>query len=67
MKTNSKYEEKILTELRDIPPSSLPKVLKLIHLVKEEFLAAEGEGNQKSIQEGKQILLALGKGLGEML
>ena len=65
MKTDSKYEEKILAELRDVPPSELPKVLRLIHLLKEEFLTAEGGPDEESYQEGKKILLDLGKGLGE--
>jgi hypothetical protein len=65
VKTGAKCEEKILAELRDVPPSELPKVLRLIHLLKEEFLSAEGGPDEQSYQEGKKILLDLGKGLGE--
>lgn len=65
MKTDAKYEEKILAELREVPLSELPKVLRLVHLLKEEFLTAEGGPDEESYQEGKKILLDLGKGLGK--
>ena len=33
------YEQQILDELRDVPLPQFPKVIHLLHLIKEEFLA----------------------------
>jgi hypothetical protein len=38
------YEQNLLDELRDLPESELPKLLKLIHFLKEEILAIEKGG-----------------------
>lgn len=64
MRERSKYEEDIIKEIRDIPSESLSKVLKMIHFLKEEILI-EDETKKVSYDEGKQILLSLGEGLGE--
>ena len=32
------YEQKVLNELRDVPLAQFPKVLHLLHVIKEEFL-----------------------------
>ena len=64
MTERSKYEEDIIKEIRDIPSASLARVLKMIHFLKEEILI-EQEPKKVSYDEGKQILLSLGEGLGE--
>ena len=35
------YEEKILYEVRTLPEEALPKVLKLLSLIKDEFVVQE--------------------------
>lgn len=64
MKANSEYE-KILAELKNIPPARLTKVLKLIRLVREEFIDIEEGANEKGLQRGREVLLSLAEGLGE--
>jgi predicted methyltransferase len=64
MRERSEYEEEIIKELKDIPSASLPKVLKMIHFLKEEILI-ERKAKKALHDEGKQILLSLGEGLGE--
>ena len=64
MRERLRYEEDIISEIRDIPSASLPRVLKMIHFLKEEILI-EQENKKVSYDEGKQILLSLGEGLGE--
>ncbi len=32
------YEQEVLNELRDVPLAQFPKVLHLLHVIKEEFL-----------------------------
>ncbi len=39
--TKASYEEYILNEIRKLPEESLPKVAKLISLIKEEFITPE--------------------------
>jgi len=41
MSNASHYEEQILKELRSLPAEALPKVLRLLALVREEFLMQE--------------------------
>lgn len=36
--SRSDYEKNVLKEIRDLPESELPKVLKMIHFFKEEIL-----------------------------
>ena len=38
METISKYEKHILDDIRELPPSILPKISKLIHFLKDEIL-----------------------------
>jgi len=64
MRERSKYEENIIKEIRDIPSASLSKVLKMVHFLKEEILI-EKKKKKVSHEQGKQILLSLGEGLGE--
>lgn len=43
MATNSRteYEQHLLNEIRDLPESEIPKILKLIHFFKDEILEIE--------------------------
>ena len=46
MITRTDYEQYVLKEIRDLPESDLPKVLKMIHFLKEEIFqidSAKGE------------------------
>lgn len=47
--SRDQYEEFLLKEIRDIPESDLPKLLKLIHFLKENILGA-GEKPDSDIQ-----------------
>ncbi len=42
------YEEKILAEVRALPEDALPKVLKLLFVIKDEFLTQENEPEHTS-------------------
>ncbi|MDY6854422.1 MAG: hypothetical protein SWO11_06905 [Thermodesulfobacteriota bacterium] len=64
MRERSKYEEDIIKEIRDIPSTSLSRVLKMIHFLKEEILI-EQKIKEVPSNETKEILLSLGEGLGE--
>ncbi len=45
MNTRSDYEQYVLKEIKDLPESDLPKVLKMIHFLKEEILQVDrGKG-----------------------
>ena len=39
MISRAMYEQQILDELQDVPLPQFPKVIHLLHLIKEEFLA----------------------------
>jgi hypothetical protein len=39
--TRSDYEKSILREISDLPESELPKILKMVHFLKEEILQIE--------------------------
>jgi CDP-glycerol glycerophosphotransferase (TagB/SpsB family) len=39
--TRSDYEQSILREISDLPESELPKILKMLHSLKEEILQIE--------------------------
>jgi len=57
----SHYEEQILKELRSLPEEALPKVLRLLALVREEFLTQEKpkkETRAKTSHERTRQLLA---------
>lgn len=47
----SQYEEQILRELRTLPEESLPKVLRLLALVRTEFLTQQEPELQRVAQE----------------
>ena len=36
--TRTDYEQYLLREIKDLPESDLPKILKMIHFLKEEIL-----------------------------
>jgi len=60
------YEEQILKEIKALPEEALPKVLRLITLVREEFFAQERQEPQKApleptSHEKTQQLLAASK------
>ena len=64
--TNARqYEEQILKEIRALPEDALPKVLRLITLVRQEFLTAREpplETYEKISHEKTRQLLASSKG-----
>jgi len=48
--TRKDYEKDVLQEIRDLPESELPKVLKMIHFLKEEILQVENaKGNDLNL------------------
>lgn len=48
--TRNDYEKCILREISDLPESELPKVLKMVHFLKEEILQTEsGKGEDLAI------------------
>jgi len=51
MANASQYEEQILKELRTLPEEALPKVLRLLALVRAEFLTQEKPVPQRETQE----------------
>jgi len=40
--SRNQYEKNLLKEIEDLPESELPKILKIIHFLKEEILQTEG-------------------------
>ena len=46
------YEEKILSEVRALPEGALPKVLKLLFIIKDEFIIQENESERISDAAG---------------
>ena len=42
MSTRTDYEQYVLKEIRDLPESDLPKVLKMIRFLKEEIFQIKG-------------------------
>jgi hypothetical protein len=40
-RTRTDYEQHLLKEIKDLPESELPKVLKIIHFLKEEIFQLE--------------------------
>ncbi len=49
METGSRYEKKILDDLRGLPPSILPKIAKLIHFLKDEILTESTEHKLRKV------------------
>ena len=45
------YTEQILKELQALPEEALPKVLRLLRLVREEFLTHETQGVPQEVRE----------------
>ncbi len=41
IRTRTDYEQYLLKEIRDLPESELPKVIKMIHFLKEEIFQIE--------------------------
>jgi hypothetical protein len=65
MVNTRQYEEQILKEIRALPEDALPKVLRLITLVRQEFLTARKpplETYEKISHERTRQLLASSKG-----
>lgn len=57
MDTGSKYEKKILDDIRELPPSILPKMSKLIHFLKDEILT---ESKKYELKKEKSFILLEG-------
>ena len=53
MAHTAQYTEQILQELRALPAEALPKVLRLLRLVREEFLTHERPGLPQEAQAPK--------------
>ena len=51
MANSGQYEEQIFKELRALPKEALPKILRIIALVREEFLTKEKQELQKGVRE----------------
>ena len=47
-RTRNDYEQNVLKEIRALPESELPKVLKMIHFLKEEILQVDIAGSEDS-------------------
>jgi hypothetical protein len=65
MSNTGHYEEQILKELRSLPEGALPKVLRLLALVREEFLMQEKpqqEPRTETSHERTRQLLATSPG-----
>ena len=45
-RTRAGYEQRLLKEIQDFPESELPKMLKLIHFLKEEIFGVEKRKEQ---------------------
>lgn len=67
MKSVRKYEKRILEEIRALPEEALPKILRLIAFVREEFSlpskqAAQPKAGSKTSHERTRQLLGTSKG-----
>jgi len=55
----SKYKEKIIKEIDDIPEEMIPKIYKLVHLLTKEFIDKKKHtgkrGSLKGIWKGSNI------------
>ena len=61
MRKQVEYEKRILREIRSLPEEALPKVLRLLSLIKEEFVAegpSVGLPDEKMDHEKTRALLA---------
>ena len=65
MVNTSKYEERILREIKALPEEMLPKVARLISLIREEFISEEifdAESDDKINHKRTRLLLSTSKG-----
>ncbi len=51
MKSNIAYEKKIIEELQDIPDEDIPKILEIIHYLKEGILSDKKRKKSKKIRD----------------
>jgi hypothetical protein len=56
------YEEQILKEIRALPEDALPKVLRLITLVRQEFLTAREPSLERTRPQGGSLGARAGGG-----
>ena len=65
MENTSRYEERIFREIKALPEEVLPKVARLISVIREEFIAEElfeVETDEKISHERTRSLLSTSKG-----
>lgn len=55
MEAGSKYEKHILDDIRELPPSVLPKVSKLIHFFKNEILIESKNFKSKKVNHFRML------------
>jgi phosphoheptose isomerase len=53
MKTKETYKDRISTEIRDLSESEIEKIIKIIHLLKTEFLGGKKEVSIKNFKKAK--------------
>jgi len=53
MKLKETYKEKISTEIKDLSESEIEKVMKMIHLLKTEFLGEKKKASIESFRRAK--------------
>jgi hypothetical protein len=65
MANTSKYKERIFKEIKALPEEALPKVARLISLIREEFITEEpflAETDDKTNHKRTRSLLSTSKG-----
>ncbi len=65
MNTYTEYEKRILHEIKEMPPEALPKIMRLILLVKEEFILKDNSyssDDENIFHEKTRRLLSSSKG-----
>ena len=65
MINKSQYEKRILSEIRSLPEESLPKIARLLSLIREEFVTPESKfplGEEDISHEKTRNLLLTSKG-----
>ena len=61
----SQYEKRILGEIRSLPEEALPKIARLLSLIREEFVTPESRfplGEEDTSHEKTRNLLSTSKG-----
>ena len=53
MKLKETYKKKITTEIKDLSESEMEKVIKMIHLLKTEFLGEERKASVEGFKKAK--------------